>query len=80
MPRRTASCASRKLGAAPFGLGTLHMFYTAFTNTEVKPRLKVRDLPAFKDFKLVGAEVAAAKAPWGYTAEFQAAVAQFPTA
>jgi hypothetical protein len=59
------------LGAAPFGPGTLHMFYTAFTKTEVKPRMKIRDLPAFKDFKLVGAEVVAAKTPWGYTAEFK---------
>src|ERR1700727_919045 len=30
-----------KLGAAPFAPGTLHMFYTAFTKTEVKPRLQV---------------------------------------
>ncbi len=59
------------LGAAPFGPGTLHMFYTAFTKTEVKPRMKVRDLPALKDFKLQGAEVVAAKTPWGYTAEFK---------
>lgn len=31
-----------KLGAAPFGPGTLHMFYTPFTKTDVKPRLQVR--------------------------------------
>jgi hypothetical protein len=60
-----------KLGAAAFGPGTLHCFYTPFTKTEVKPRLQVRDLPAFKDFKLQGAEVAAVKTPWGYTAEFK---------
>jgi len=50
-----------KLGAAHFGPGTLHMFWTPFTKTEIKPRLAVRDLPAFKDFKLQGAEVAADK-------------------
>jgi hypothetical protein len=44
----------------------------------VRPRLQVRDLPAFKDFKLQGAEVAAAKAPWGYTAEFKLPWANFP--
>ncbi len=67
-----------KLGAAAFGPGTLHMFYTAFTKTEVKPRLQVRDLPAFKDFKLQGAEVAAAKTAWGYTAEFKLPWSNFP--
>jgi hypothetical protein len=67
-----------KLGAAAFGPGTLHMFYTPFTKTVVKPRLQVRDLPAFKDFKLKGAEVAASKTPWGYTAEFKLPWANFP--
>jgi hypothetical protein len=67
-----------KLGAAAFGPGTLHMFWTPFTKAEVKPRLQVRDLPAFKDFKLRGAEVAAVKTPWGYTAEFKLPWANFP--
>ncbi len=67
-----------KLGAAAFGPGTLHMFYTPFTKTAVKPRLQVRDLPAFKDFKLKGAEVAASKTLWGYTAEFKLPWANFP--
>jgi hypothetical protein len=67
-----------KLGAKEFGPGTLHMFYTAFTKTDVKPRFQVRDLPAFKDFKLQGAEVAGAKTPWGYTAEFKLPWANFP--
>lgn len=67
-----------KLGAAEFGPGTLHMFYTPFTKTEIKPRLAVRDLPAFKDFKLKGAEVAAVKTPWGYTAEFKLPWSNFP--
>ena len=38
----------------------------------------MRDLPAFKDLRLRGAEVAAAKAPWGYTAEFKLPWANFP--
>jgi hypothetical protein len=67
-----------KLGAVAFGPGTLHMFYTPFTRAEVKPRLQVRDLPAFKDFRLRGAEVAAARTPWGYTAEFKLPWANFP--
>jgi Carbohydrate family 9 binding domain-like len=67
-----------KLGAAEFGPGTLHMFWTPFTKTDVKPRMQVRDLPAFKDFKLRGAEVAAVKTPWGYTAEFKLPWANFP--
>ena len=66
-----------KLGTA-FGPGTLHMFWTPFTGTDVKPRLAVRGLPEFKDFKLQGAEVAGEKTPWGYTAEFKLPWANFP--
>jgi hypothetical protein len=67
-----------QLGAAQFGPGTLHMFWTPFTKTEITPRLAVRDLPAFKDFKLQGAAVAAEKTPWGWTAEFKLPWANFP--
>jgi hypothetical protein len=67
-----------KLGAAPFGPSTLHMFYTAFTGTDLRPRLQVRPLPEFKNFKLQGAEVVAAKTAWGYTAEFKLPWANFP--
>lgn len=67
-----------KLGATPFGPDTLHCFYTPFTGTEIKPRIQVRDLPAFKDFKLQGAEVAAEKTPWGWTAEFKLPWLNFP--
>jgi hypothetical protein len=67
-----------KFAAAPFGPGTMHLFYTAFTKSEVKPRVAVRDLPAFKDFKLQGAEVAAEKTPWGWTAEFKLPWKNFP--
>src|SRR6267378_579190 len=67
-----------KLGAAAFGPGTLHMFYTPFTGTETKPRMGIRDLPAFKDFKLQGAEVAAEKTTWGWTAEFKLPWLNFP--
>jgi hypothetical protein len=67
-----------KLGAAAFGPGTLHMFYTPFTKTAVKPRWQVRDLPEFKNLKLQGVEVAAVKTPWGYTAEFKLPWANFP--
>ena len=45
-----------KLGAPQFGPGSLHMFWTPFTKTDIKPRWAVRDLPAFKGFKLQGAE------------------------
>jgi hypothetical protein len=67
-----------KLGAKEFGPGTLHCFYTSFTKTEIKPRIQVRDLPAFKDFRLQGAELAAEKTPWGWTAEFKLPWANFP--
>jgi hypothetical protein len=67
-----------QLGAAQFGPGTLHCFYTPFTGAEIKPRIGVRDLPAFKDFKLQGAEVAAQKTPWGWTAVFKLPWSNFP--
>jgi hypothetical protein len=67
-----------QLGAAQFTAGALHMFWTPFTGTEVKPRLQVRDLPVFRGLKLKGAEVAAEKTPWGYTAEFKLPWANFP--
>jgi hypothetical protein len=66
-----------QLGAAQFTPGTLHMFWTGFTGTKVKPRMQVRNLPVFRDFKLKGAEVAAVKTPWGYTAEFKLPWANF---
>lgn len=67
-----------QFGAAAYGPGTLHMFYTPFTKTDVQPRLQVRDLPAFKEFKLQGAEVAAEKTPWGWTAAFKLPWSNFP--
>jgi hypothetical protein len=67
-----------QFGAAQFTAGALHMFWTPFTGTEVKPRMQVRDLPVFRGLKLRGAEVAAEKAPWGYTAEFKLPWVNFP--
>ncbi len=67
-----------KLGAKEFTPGALHMFYTAFTGTEVKPRMQVRELPALKDFKLDGAAVAGEKTATGYTAVFKLPWALFP--
>ena len=42
------------------------------------PAWQVRDLPAFRDCKLQGAEVTAARTTWGYTAEFKLPWANFP--
>lgn len=67
-----------QLGSAAFGPGTLHMFWTPFTNTDLQARMGIRDLPTFKDFNLRGAEVAGAKTPWGYTAEFKLPWVNFP--
>jgi hypothetical protein len=67
-----------QLGAAQFGPGSLHMFYTPFTKTEIKPRLQVRDIPAFRGFKLQGAEVAATKSDAGYVVEFKLPWKNFP--
>jgi Carbohydrate family 9 binding domain-like len=59
------------LGGAEFGPGTLHMFFTAVTGHDLKPRWQVRDLPAFKGLQLKGVEMAAARTPDGYTLEFK---------
>jgi hypothetical protein len=66
------------LGGQDFGPGTLRLCWTPFTGTEVRPRLRVRDLPAFRGLALRGAAVAAAKTAWGYTAEFRLPWANFP--
>jgi hypothetical protein len=67
-----------QLGAKDFGPGALHLFWTPFTGTEVKPRLRVRDLPHQRGFQLTGAAVAGRKTPWGWTAEFRLPWALFP--
>jgi hypothetical protein len=67
-----------QLGAAQFGPGSLHMFWTPFTKTDIKPRWAVRDLPAFNGLKLHGVELAGEKTPWGWTAEFKLPWANFP--
>jgi hypothetical protein len=67
-----------RLGQGRFTPGVLHMFWTPFTGTEVKPRLQVRDLPTLPAIKLQGAAVAAVKEPWGYTAEFKLPWAHLP--
>ena len=70
--------AAGELGGQQFAPGTLHMFWTPFTKSEIKPRWAVRDLPAFKNFKLQGVEIAGQKTSWGWTAEFKLPWANFP--
>jgi hypothetical protein len=71
--------SGQDLGGNEFAPGTLHMFWTPFTGSEIKPRLQVRPLPVFKDFQLQGAQVAAQKTPWGWTAEFRLPWKNFPS-
>lgn len=68
----------KELGGPQFTPGTLHMFWTGFTGTEVKPRMQVRGFPTNPNFKPEGMKVAARKTPWGYTATFQLLWANFP--
>jgi hypothetical protein len=53
--------------------GSLRLFWTPFTGSDIKPRLQLpENLPeALKKVKLQGAEVFAQTTPWGYTAEFK---------
>src|SRR5262249_11321684 len=66
------------LGGKQFTPGTLHMYWTPFTGTEVRPRLQVRGFPTNPGFKLQGAAVAGVRTPWGYTATFKLPWANFP--
>lgn len=66
------------LGKPNFEPGTLHMFFTALTGHELKPRYHLRDLPVFRGLQLKGVEIAAAPAPGGYTLEFKLPWANFP--
>jgi len=68
----------KQLGAKDFEPGSLHMFYTPFTKTEIAPRWALRDLPPFRNLRLKGVELAAAKADWGWTCEFALPWANFP--
>jgi hypothetical protein len=67
-----------EFGTADYTPGTLHMFWTPFTGSDIKPRLQVRNLPALKDIKLDGAVVAAEKNAKGYNAEFKLPWANIP--
>lgn len=66
------------LGKPDWEPGTLHAFFTAVTEHEIKPRFHVRDLPAFHDLTLKGVELAAVRTPTGYTLEFKLPWSNFP--
>lgn len=70
--------AGADLGNPEFKPGTLHMFFTAVTGHDLKPRYSLRDLPVFHDLKLKGVEMAAAKTSTGYTLEFKLPWSNFP--
>lgn len=66
------------LGKAAWTPGTLHMFFTAVTGHDIKPRWHVRDLPAFANLNLKGMEMAAERTPNGYTLAFKLPWVNFP--
>jgi hypothetical protein len=67
-----------ELGKPDWAAGTLHAFFTAVTEHEIKPRFHVRDLPAFKGLTLKGVELAAVRNPTGYTMQFKLPWSNFP--
>ncbi len=68
-----------ELGNRAFTPGSLHMFWTPFTKSDVAPRWEIRGgIPAFKDLKLNGVEIAGEKTSWGWTAEFKLPWSNFP--
>jgi hypothetical protein len=68
-----------ELGAKEFSPGSLHMFWTPFTKSDIASRWQIRDrIPAFKDLKLQGVQIIGQKTSWGWTAEFKLPWANFP--
>ncbi|MFO0865590.1 MAG: sugar-binding protein [Gemmataceae bacterium] len=67
-----------QLGQPRFGPGTLHMFWTPFTGTEIKPRWQLRPLPELKGLKLEGVEVAGHRDGDMWNCEFKLPWKNFP--
>lgn len=67
-----------ELGGKNWAPGTLHAFFTAITGHEIKPRFRIRDMPAFRGLELKGVELGALKTANGYTMEFKLPWANFP--
>jgi len=58
--------------------GAIHLFFTPFEGTEVKPRWEVRGGIATSDVKLDGVQIAAKSHDWGYECEFAIPWKNFP--
>ena len=60
-----------QLGAAEYTPGAIHLFFTALSNGELKPRIQLQPgLAALKDVTTEGMHVAAQRTATGYTLEF----------
>lgn len=67
------------LGRPEWAAGTAHLFFTAASNGEIKPRIQIRGgIPALQELKAEGMECAAARTPTGYTVEFRLPWSKFP--
>ena len=66
------------LGKPDWAPGTLHAFFTAITDHDLKPRFHIRNLPVFQGLTLKGVQLAAARTPNGYTLEFKLPWSNFP--
>lgn len=62
----------KEVGTGQWSAGTVHLFYTAASNGEIKPRIQIRPgIPAFAGMTTEGMEAAAAKTEHGYSVEFR---------
>lgn len=67
------------LGNPEWTPGALHLFFTAASNGEIKPRIQIRGgIAAFKDVTTEGMSVAAVKTEHGYTLEFRLPWSKIP--
>ncbi len=59
--------------------GAIHLFYSPFTQAELKPRWVMRQGIATSDTKLDDVEIAATRHDWGYEIEFKIPWKNFPS-
>lgn len=68
-----------RLGKPEWEAGTVHLFFTGFSNGEVKPRIQIRGgIPGFADVKTEGMECAASRTSTSYAVEFRLPWSKFP--
>lgn len=68
-----------QLGKPEWAPGTVHMYFTGFSNGELKPRISIRGgIAGFAGMTTEGMECAATRTPTSFTVEFRLPWSKFP--